>query len=222
MGRTTWRGCSSPAHVTSLAVLCTPLQRGRRLAHPVAWRQSAPLCPPHLLPRAPGHLLRAASLPPAHVGLVGSLVKGSGPRAAGCAADGMAAVSPVEASARGCGPGPRRLAQAGRAGVSASGAGAKAGSLLPAPRPPLCAQNPAVGLQKGKKKPILGLHGCGSASVESILPTPLPPGLGSAILPVNTCFPGAISHGERRRLAVLTSGQEAGASVPFLQVPGLF
>lgn len=70
--------------------------------------------------------------------------------------------------------------------------------------------HPGVGLQKGKKEASLG------CVWSWLFPQPW-----VSTLQVNTCFPSAVSHRERMRLAVLTSGWEAGAFGTFQQVHGL-
>lgn len=178
LGRTTQRGRSNPACVTSLP-------------HPVhAPAEGTPSCPPRRIasecPSVPTTPAPQSPWPPAQGSWAGPSVSTAGPcRAGGAAcrgheaqgrrgaADGVAAVHPVEASASGCWPGPRRVTRAGRAGVSPPQAGAQVGSLRAARALCFPPTTQVRACKRERKKPILGLHGCGSAIAKGVPPPAL-------------------------------------------------
>ena len=111
--------CPNPACVPSAPHPMLSLQRGHHLAcpAPVAQLQSTPPRPPNHSPEPRSVFGQLGTSQCLHFqpmpGQWGPLAEGTGPGAAGCAADGMAAVWPTEATVSGCWPGPRRMVQAG-------------------------------------------------------------------------------------------------------------
>lgn len=212
LGRATRQGCPNPACITSLPCPVHAPAKGAPSCLPRCITSDRPSVPTTPAPQSPW--------PPAQGSWAGPSISACSPRRAGgaacrghgaqgghCAADGTAAVCPVtaaacpvEARASGCGPGPGSLAQAGRAGVSASPVGAL-----------LAAQCPALPTPRGGPAEGREAAGLGSpvAVAAPLLPSPAP-GLGFALFQVNTCFPGAIGH---------TGGEEE-ASRPYFQAGG--
>lgn len=128
--------CSNSLRFPSLPRPVPSLLRGYRLAHPTPPQLhsfTAPLCvhctgspePPGTCSRQMGGSQRL-HLQPVR-GWQGPLAEGTGPRAAGCAADGVAAVCPMEANVSGRWPGPQKAGTSGGAGASASWAGGPSG-----------------------------------------------------------------------------------------------
>ena len=114
--------CSNSLQFPSVPRPVQSLLRGYRLAHPTPPQLhsfTAPRCvhstsspePPGTCSRQLGGSQRLHRQPVR--GWQGPLAEGTGPRAASCAADGMAAVCPMEANVSGRWPGPQKAGTSG-------------------------------------------------------------------------------------------------------------
>ena len=186
--------------------MCSPL-RGYHLTHatPVTQLHSTPLCPAHRLPRAPatcsGQLggSQRLHLQPVR-GWQGLLAEGTGPRAAGCAADGVAAVCPVEANVSGRWPGPQK---------AGTGRGCRCQCFLGwGPKWARC-RLPSILLLPTHHQVWTPERGRSQSSLSVVMALPAPRAfcLYSRWKPASHVWP---SQAERLELAVLTLGWETG------------